>query len=756
MGFTYRRMIVAAAVACAVASMLVAGSAFAEGPAMSEKELFRDNFDSGTTQLTLAGKPGGDPPFTAYWGPSIEPTSSYSGNYALWAAGTDAAGNPSWLNRYPDGTKGTATRTVTGFQDMYSGHVSFRYTCEAVGGADTESTQIHLFAPTPQDHYWTLPQTSKWDLVSFDTAGSVVISREPLTLQFVFTDQAEAGGTGAGDPIGPSIDDLVVSGFKYGPVGNLQAVPSGTNVALSWTKPKKGPLNAADDERAVAYRVYKRIKGGVWTELTSTRTAALSWNDTTGMVAGNIYEFAVQAWDTGTGPDWGKPVVAEVAYQTNLDSQNPVVTIVSPTNGQSYSYAEINFTATDNVGVTSLVATLDGTAIQNGAVVTDAGVHTLQVTAQDAAGHSDTKSVTFTIDNVPPTITVSGVTEGQTLQKATPTISLSDGSIVYAKLDGVDYPATGRLVSALGPHTLNVVAEDASHNRASKTVHFTIDNPGPTITITGVTAGGTHPLGTGAIYTATDDDGVASLTAKLDGAAYVSGTPINNPGSRSLVVSAVDSLGHASSKTVNFSVQGAGTLVLSGPSVAGYASNVTLTGTAFVGSTPLPTTQRVYLQDSTDGVNWRPISASTFPSTAGTFSFSVLPNGKTYYLASTGVPYKGTSNVIVVVPKTSVSTPVAPSSMKKSKYYVVYGTLKPLHTASGYYVRIYKYKKVSGKWKSYGYVNAKLTRSTMTTSKYSVKMRLTSKGSWRLRARAVADSRHADTWSTKYDYVKVK
>ena len=61
----------------------------------------------------------------------------------------------------------------------------------------------------------------------------------------------------------------------------------------------------------------------------------------------------------------------------------------------------------------------------------------------------------------------------------------------------------------------------------------------------------------------------------------------------------------------------------------------------------------------------------------------------------------------------------------------------------------------SGKWKSYGYVKAKASNYKSYT-KYSARLSLTSKGAWRLRAYAPADSEHAKTWSSKYDYVTVK
>jgi len=109
-----------------------------------------------------------------------------------------------------------------------------------------------------------------------------------------------------------------------------------------------------------------------------------------------------------------------------------------------------------------------------------------------------------------------------------------------------------------------------------------------------------------------------------------------------------------------------------------------------------------------------------------------------------------------LMPKTSVRTPIAPKTMSRTKRYKVHGSLKPKHTASTYPVRIYKWRKTStGKWKSYGYVKAKAYNDGAYT-KYSVKLRLSKPGKWRLRAYTPKDSLHAATWSSGYDYVKVK
>jgi len=99
---------------------------------------------------------------------------------------------------------------------------------------------------------------------------------------------------------------------------------------------------------------------------------------------------------------------------------------------------------------------------------------------------------------------------------------------------------------------------------------------------------------------------------------------------------------------------------------------------------------------------------------------------------------------------------MAPVTMLRTKFYTVYGYLKPRHTAGSYPVRIYRWKKTSsGKWKSYGYVSAK-AYNRYSYTKYARSIRLPYAGKWRLRAYAPGDSKHTARWSKSYDYVTVK
>jgi hypothetical protein len=96
--------------------------------------------------------------------------------------------------------------------------------------------------------------------------------------------------------------------------------------------------------------------------------------------------------------------------------------------------------------------------------------------------------------------------------------------------------------------------------------------------------------------------------------------------------------------------------------------------------------------------------------------------------------------------------------MRRGKAATVYGYLKPHHAKGSYPVRIYKWRRAGGKWRSSGYVKAKASdySNGPTYTKYSKSLSLSSRGKWRLRAYHPADAGHAGSWSSGYDYVTVK
>lgn len=107
------------------------------------------------------------------------------------------------------------------------------------------------------------------------------------------------------------------------------------------------------------------------------------------------------------------------------------------------------------------------------------------------------------------------------------------------------------------------------------------------------------------------------------------------------------------------------------------------------------------------------------------------------------------------VDRITVGTPAAPKTIRRGKATTVTGSLLPQHEAGTSPVRVVKYLQVGRKWKSKGFVAAKVADAA-SGSRYSCKVKLTTAGKWRLRAFAPADEAHKATWSKGYDYVTVR
>lgn len=190
-----------------------------------------------------------------------------------------------------------------------------------------------------------------------------------------------------------------------------------------------------------------------------------------------------------------------------------------------------------------------------------------------------------------------------------------------------------------------------------------------------------------------------------------------------------------------------------------YAAATAITGKLgrFQGAVTPCSTETVTLQRQSGAVWVKVAGASTHAD--GSYAFTVRPTvATTYRVVFDGVDRlldPSTSAPVKLVPGVFLGTPVAPSVMKMGRYYTVYGSLQPKHSAGSKPVRVYRWRKVSGRWRSYGYVTATAYDDNGYT-RYKVRARLTRAGKWRLRAYAPADSLHTATWSGGYDYVTVK
>jgi photosystem II stability/assembly factor-like uncharacterized protein len=184
------------------------------------------------------------------------------------------------------------------------------------------------------------------------------------------------------------------------------------------------------------------------------------------------------------------------------------------------------------------------------------------------------------------------------------------------------------------------------------------------------------------------------------------------------------------------------------PPVATVDAQHTYVGSASVGAIGTDGLSGLgYVEMRLDGGPW---TRTTRLSTASVGSHVVY--ARAWDRAGNSCDASGTFTV--TKPPADVRNPIAPARMSHSRYYNVYGYLKPRHTARTSPVRIYKYRLVSGHWRSCGYDLAKASNYS-SYSKYSHAIRLPTRGTWRMRAYAPADAAHAAAWSSGYDYIRV-
>lgn len=173
-------------------------------------------------------------------------------------------------------------------------------------------------------------------------------------------------------------------------------------------------------------------------------------------------------------------------------------------------------------------------------------------------------------------------------------------------------------------------------------------------------------------------------------------------------------------------------------------------------STPLAGAS-VVLESSTDGVNFAAAGGSVYELPNGVYRTNVSQERRTFYrlrFETTGTVIGATSSALTVTPKVAVSTPRSKSSVKRSRKFTVSGTLRPAHSTSSRVVKLAITRWNGHRWAAYSSAwTREIGRGSYST--YSAKIKLKKKGSYRIYAVAVADSRHAVTTSG-YKSVRVK
>lgn len=305
-------------------------SAFAaappSGPAVIQSVTFETPSDTLQTYTDFGGSSAGP----ATWGRVTQQHGAGS-TYGLWCAGTSAA----WGN-YPAGTRGLAVLGVPDCSEWDESAIRYSYiepTAESganpfvVNWVDATQAPTSSVPPTGYSDPFR-PIASTWTTVVIPRGalGDPPLSAGYLRFQFVSNPLAVATGQGV------TIDDIAVTGYKFGAVNNLTAArqhgdPS--TVVVNWDAPfARG--TSTPDSRDIWYRVWRHDMGAnTWTEVTSSRIFTDTFTDT-GVPLPGTYQYVVQGWDASGETAWGKnatsesvgpgPVVSADSYETHVET----------------------------------------------------------------------------------------------------------------------------------------------------------------------------------------------------------------------------------------------------------------------------------------------------------------------------------------------------------------------------------------------------------------------------------------------------
>lgn len=251
-------------------------------------------------------------------------------------------------------------------------------------------------------------------------------------------------------------------------------------------------------------------------EATITAPGATSYNQ-----PGGYYNVTVEATNTA-----GTTATADGSTLTGLqlivkETVAPVITILSPSNGAYVTNNKqpvvaniVDESGGSGVDLSTLVIKLDGvavasstitmTAITNGYSITYTpaeaiadGSHTVTIDCSDNDGNSAiTKSTTYTIDTVPPTLNVTSPADGLITNEASLTVagttndSTSSPVVIAIVLNGADQgevtvQSNGSFSKAVtlteGDNTIVITATDAAGKTSSVTRTVTLDTSVPVI-----------------------------------------------------------------------------------------------------------------------------------------------------------------------------------------------------------------------------------------------------------------------------------
>ena len=244
-------------------------------------------------------------------------------------------------------------------------------------------------------------------------------------------------------------------------------------------------------------------------EATVTAPSKSSYNQTDHVLGGTI-KATDQAGNVTTVDQTHSTLGTSLKLRVK-EKVAPVISITAPSSGAyiTNTTPTIEFTVTDeDSGVSSetIAVTIDGTAISSvtKTAITGGykctctpealkdGAHTISVTASDNDGNAaSAKPSSFTVDTVPPTLSVTAPAEGLITKKSTVTVTgktddatskpvtvTVNGTAVTVGTDGA---FSKDVTLANGSNTITIIAKDKAGKTTTVTRTVTLDTAAPVI-----------------------------------------------------------------------------------------------------------------------------------------------------------------------------------------------------------------------------------------------------------------------------------
>ncbi|MDR3685779.1 MAG: hypothetical protein P4L93_02310 [Coriobacteriia bacterium] len=298
-----RRRVAGIVLAILVVAFVAIPAAFAVADPISGVAVLRSWTFEGTdaTPVVTAAHPFPTSDDTAWWG--VVAGHGRTGN-GLWCAGAGTAPG-TWPTYKALNTAGIADFPVSDTGGFYVSDFTFWYKYPDAAQLADPFYALGWVSGTAHGANWTpvglAPGVTGNTWVQRDynrTGGAAILPSGEGSVRFVFNAYASFNG------YGPTIDDVQLTGYKYGPVRSLNAsrsVGTSTTVDLAWDAPVIAPNSTTVDTRTINYTVWRKdLSNNTFTQFVVPSSAGHVTASDTAAPVDRALQYFVQGYDGPT------------------------------------------------------------------------------------------------------------------------------------------------------------------------------------------------------------------------------------------------------------------------------------------------------------------------------------------------------------------------------------------------------------------------------------------------------------------------